>query len=50
MDAVTEGWRSYTMRSFIFYTPPQKYYYADQIKENEVGGTSGTHGIREESV
>jgi hypothetical protein len=26
----------------IFYLP--KYYYADQMKENEVGGTCGTHG------
>jgi hypothetical protein len=37
------------MRSFIFVLLP-KYYYADKIKDNEVGGTCGTHGGGEESV
>jgi hypothetical protein len=37
------------MRSFIICTPP-KYYYADQTKENEVGGTCGTHGRGEKCV
>jgi hypothetical protein len=27
-----------------------KYYVADQIKENELGGTCGTHGRGEERV
>jgi hypothetical protein len=36
------------MRSFIFYTPQISL--ADQIKENEVGGTCGTHGGGEECV
>jgi hypothetical protein len=31
------------MRCFIFCTPPQ-ILLADQIEENEVGGTCGTHG------
>jgi hypothetical protein len=38
------------MRSFIFYTPPQILSAVDQIKENEVGGTCGTHGRGEECV
>jgi hypothetical protein len=47
-DEVTDG-GSCTMRSFIFCTPPQ-ILLADQIKENEVGGTCGTHGSGEECV
>jgi hypothetical protein len=37
------------MRSFIICTPPQ-ISLADQIKENEVDGTCGTHGRGEISV
>jgi hypothetical protein len=37
------------MKSFISCTPP-KYYLADQIKENEVGGKCGTHERGEECV
>jgi hypothetical protein len=37
------------MRSFIFCTHP-KYYHADQIKDNEVGGTCRMHGRGEEIV
>jgi hypothetical protein len=37
------------MRNFIF-LPLPKYYYADQIKENEVDGTCGTHWRGEECV
>jgi hypothetical protein len=35
--------------SFIFYTPAQ-IFYADQVKENEVDRTCGTHGRGEEGV
>jgi hypothetical protein len=34
--------------NFIFCTPPQ--ILLDKIKENEVGGTCGTHGRGEKSV
>jgi hypothetical protein len=37
------------MRSFIFCTH-HKILLADQIKDNEVGGTCGTHGRGEEHV
>jgi hypothetical protein len=36
------------MRSFIFCTHPK--YYADEIKENEVGWACCTHGRGEEIV
>jgi hypothetical protein len=37
------------MKSCMFCTHP-KYYYAGQIKQNEVGGACGTHERGEESV
>jgi hypothetical protein len=43
---VTGEW---TMNSFIISIHP-KYHKADQIKDNEVGGTCGTHGRGEKIV
>jgi hypothetical protein len=44
-DDVTENGGSCTMRIFIIYTHFQiQYNYADQMKENEVGGVCGRHG------
>jgi hypothetical protein len=34
----------------LYFLLIHKYYYADQIKENEVGGTCSTHGRGVESV
>jgi hypothetical protein len=46
-EEITGEWR--TMRSFIFCTHPQ-IFWADQVKENEVGGACGTQGRGKESV
>jgi hypothetical protein len=48
-DEATGEWRKlHTGELHNFYTP--KYHEADKIKENEVGGTCGTHGRGEKNV
>jgi hypothetical protein len=37
-------------RGASYFVPLPKYYQANQIKENEVGGTCGSHGRGEECV
>jgi hypothetical protein len=46
-DEESGEWRKlHNEELHILYSP--KYYWADQIKKNEVGGTCGTHGRGEE--
>jgi hypothetical protein len=48
-DEVTREWRKLHNEGFICCTSPQ-ILLRKKIKENEVGGTCGTHGIGEECV
>jgi hypothetical protein len=49
-DEVMGEWRKLHKGELHSYAPIARYHYADQIKENEVGGTWGTHGTGHKRV
>jgi hypothetical protein len=48
-DEVTGEWRSCTVKNFIIFIIPE-YHWADEVKEDKVGGACGLHGRGEKSV